>query len=116
MAEIGRYQKAYYVKDFRALPGWEENLDNLSPEIREEKNGDVEVPRTELGDDDVLYLQDNYVVTDGIYKDENIVFDKVTDEWKAACHSQLPTGFEIPDFGLAESQSAENDTQEETTG
>ena len=34
MAEMGKYCKAYYAKDFRAFEGWEENLDNLRPETK----------------------------------------------------------------------------------
>ncbi|NMG11729.1 hypothetical protein DP117_34725, partial [Brasilonema sp. UFV-L1] len=44
--------------------------------------------------DDFLYLQENYVVTDGIFKDENIIFDNVTPEWKEFCDKTL--AFEIP--------------------
>ena len=55
-----------------------------------------EIVRTTLEDDDVLYLHDSYVVTDDIYKDENVIFDKVTDEWKAFCTESLQ--FEIPDY------------------
>ena len=111
MTEMGKYCKAYYAKDFRALDGWEENLENLRPETKEEGREEVEVPRTELEDDDILYLQENYVVTDGIFKDEHIIFDKVTDLWKEACHTRL--GFEIPVYepveiaAVAESGAAE---------
>jgi hypothetical protein len=30
--------------------------------------------------DSIVYLQENYVVTDGIFKDENVLFDDVTPE------------------------------------
>ena len=106
MAEMGKYCKAYYAKDFRALPGWEENLDNLRPETREEDGGEVEVPRTELLDDDILYLQETYVVTDGIFLDEHVVFDKVTDEWKRLCRRELD--FEIPVYEPIEIEAAED--------
>ncbi len=105
MAEMGKYCKAYYAKDFRALDGWEENLENLRPETKEENGQEVEIKRTELKDDDILYLQENYVVTDGIFKDENIIFDKVTDAWKEACHTQL--NFEIPVYEPIEIKTAE---------
>ncbi len=105
MAEMGKYCKAYYAKDFRALEGWEENLDNLRPETQEEHGKEVEVPRTELKDDDILYLQENYFVTDGIFKDESIIFDKVTDLWKELCQSEL--GFEIPVYEPIEIKPAE---------
>ena len=105
MAEMGKYCKAYYAKDFRALEGWEENLENLAPETKEEEGKEVEIPRTELKDDDILYLQENYCVTDGIFKDTNIIFDKVTDAWKELCHSEL--GFEIPVYEPIEIKTAE---------
>ncbi len=95
MAEMGRYCKAYLAKDFRQFAGWTENLDNLRPEESDDPDG-TETKRTELKDDDILYLQENYVVTDGIFIDENIIFDDVTDEWKAFCHDQLE--FEIPEY------------------
>ncbi len=106
MAEMGKYCKAYYAKDFRAFDGWEENLDNLRPDTQEEQGKEIEVPRTELKDDDILYLQENYVVTDGIFKDENIIFDKVTDLWQEFCHKDL--GFEIPVYEPIEIKPAED--------
>lgn len=94
MAEMSKYCKAYYAKELRALDMWEENLENLEPKKKEKDGREVEVPRTELEDEDTLYLHDNYTVTDGIFVDEHIIFDKVTDLWKQACHKEL--GFEIP--------------------
>ncbi len=110
MAEMGKYCKAYYARDFRALDGWQENLENLRPETEEKDGREIEVPRTELKDDDILYLQENYVVTDGIFKDENIIFDKVTDLWKEQCHDEL--GFEIPVYEPIEIQPAEDAVRE----
>jgi hypothetical protein len=50
-------------------------------------------------------LQENYVVTDGIFKDENIIFDDVTDEWKEFCTKELE--FEIPEYEPIEIPEAE---------
>lgn len=94
MAEMGKYCKAYLAKDFRRFDGWTENRDNLRPEIREEHGEETEVKRTELEDDDILYLQETYVVTDDIFIDEHIIFDQVTDEWQTFCQDELQ--FEIP--------------------
>ncbi len=105
MAEMGKYCKAYYAKDFRALDGWQENLDNLRPETEEKDGKEIEVPRTELKDDDILYLQETYIVTDGIFLDENIIFDQVTDLWKELCHKEL--GFEIPVYEPIEIKTAD---------
>ncbi len=60
----------------------------MRKEKKEVDGKEVEVDRT-LDDDSILYLQENYVVTDGIFKDQNIIFDNVTDEWKEFCHETL---------------------------
>jgi hypothetical protein len=73
MAKMGAYCKAYPVQKLRAFRGWDENV------------GDGKG----LGDDDFLYLQENFVVTDGIYLDENIVYDNVTAEWVDYCKNTL---------------------------
>ena len=115
MAEMGKYCKAYYARDFRAFDEWQENLDNLRPETRDEQGKEIEVPRTELLDDDILYLQENYAVTDGVFKDEHVIFDEVTDEWKAAC-SQLPGGFEIPVYEPIEIRAEEEEGADAEAG
>jgi hypothetical protein len=91
--EMGSYCKAYLAQQFRQFPGWTENAANVRKETKEVGGKEVEVER-KLDDDSILYLQENYVVTDGIFKDENIIFDNVTDEWKQFCHETLE--FEIP--------------------
>jgi hypothetical protein len=91
--EMGKYCKAYLAKQFREYPNWSEKKENVRKEKKEVDGKEVEVER-ELNDDSILYLQENYLVTDGIFKDENIIFDNVTDEWKEFCHGTL--AFEIP--------------------
>lgn len=87
MAEMGKFCKAYLVEKLRQFPGWQEKPASLRP-----TNGEADV---RIGKDgsldgaDFLYLQENYTVTDGIFKDEYIVFDNVTAEWKEFCDSQL---------------------------
>lgn len=77
MAEMGRYCKAYHAKRLREFDGWKEDVSNL-------RGG-----RTSIEDDDILYIQENYIVTDGVFIDQNIVYDDVTDEWKAFCQKVL---------------------------
>jgi hypothetical protein len=96
MAEMGSYCKAYLAKQFRAFDGWKEDTSDLRKETQEEDGKEVEVQRDAIDDEDILYLQETYVVTDGIFKDENVVFDDVTDAWKTFCHDELE--FEIPEY------------------
>jgi hypothetical protein len=98
MAIMGRYCKAYAVEQLRKFPGWKERLDALAP-LENEEDG-TEQPRTSLADDDYLFLQETFVVTDGIFQDEHVVFDDVTPEWQAFCTGEL--AFEIPDYARAD--------------
>lgn len=100
MAEMGNYCKAYLAKQFREYDDWKEDTSDLRTETREVDGKEEEVQREEIGDDDILYLQESYVVTDGIFKDENVVFDDVTDAWKSFCHDTLD--FEIPEYEVPE--------------
>jgi hypothetical protein len=93
MAKMGRYCKAYPLPRFRAFSGWNENAQNARVEKRLVEGKEIEAPR-ELTDDAHLYLQENYTVTDGIFIEENIIFNNVSDEWVDFCKNQLR--FEIP--------------------
>lgn len=101
MATMGKYCKAYLLQDFRRFSGWAERAENARKEKVEIDGEEQEVLR-ELTDDSVLYLQENYIVTDGIFKDENIIFDDVTPEWAAYCQETLK--FEIPEYASFEIQ------------
>jgi len=108
MANMGKYCKAYMIDRFRAYPSWRENSENTRVEKAE--GSEEEAPRV-LGEDSFLYLQENYTVTDGIYLDENVIFDDVTDEWKKYCDETL--GFEIPVYEPIEIKSAEPESKDE---
>ena len=92
---MGKYCKAYPITRLRAYSGWSENAANVRPEKKTTDGEEVEVER-QLTADDHLYVQENHVVTDGIFKDENIIFDEVTPEWVEFCESELE--FEIPEY------------------
>jgi hypothetical protein len=93
MASMGKYCKAYPVSRFREFDGWSENSQNLRKTKEQVDGKEVEVEK-ELTDTDILYLQENYTVTDGIFLDEAVVFDQVTPEWINFCKETL--NFEIP--------------------
>ena len=88
MATMGKYCKAYPLKQLREFSQWTERSENTRIEKNDIDGTEVAVNRR-LADDDFLYLQENYVVTDGIFLDENIIFDDVTPEWKDFCDSAL---------------------------
>lgn len=71
-----KYCTAYHLGDLRKYPSW-------TSEVQE------------LNDDDVVFLHQDYTVTKSIWAGENVIFDKVTDEWKEFCNNELR--FAVPD-------------------
>ena len=91
MATLGKYCKAYQVATLRQFEQWAKGVGHL----KNEGAGTSEtVSPRELNDDDVLFVQEDFTVTDGVFLDENVVFDQVTPEWKNFCKTEL--GFEVP--------------------
>ena len=77
-----KYCSAFHLKELRRYSGWTEN----------EITGSNETP---LNGDDVVFLHGDYSVTRSIWANENVVFDKVTEEWKNFCNRELQ--FAVPD-------------------
>lgn len=96
MTKMGNYCKAYMIPSFRKFSGWTENSENA----RRENDS----PR-HLTDADFLYLQENFVVTDGIFMDENVIFANVTPEWIDFCKHVLK--FEVPNYASASTEKTE---------
>ena len=71
-----KYCTAYHLSDLRRYPSWTSELQDL-------------------GDDDVVFLHQDFTVTKSIWAGEDVVFDKVTDEWKEFCSNELR--FAVPD-------------------
>src|SRR2546421_752883 len=77
---IRKYCKAYYLKDLRQFSGWTEK-----PEENE----------SELSDEDVVYLWDDFTVVRSPVLPGGVLFDEVTREWQEFCQTTLK--FEIPE-------------------
>lgn len=86
MKRMGTYCKAFYVGRLREFPGWAE---------RPEAAGDDPADAPALVDEDLVYLQEDYTVTRGIFIDEDTVFDNVTPDWIEFCRDTL--NFVLPE-------------------
>src|SRR5688572_8131781 len=93
MAMMGKYCKSYRLDQFRQFPGWQENSQNARKVKIEIGDQTREVER-QLGEEDFLYLQENFTATDGVFFDTNIIFNDVTPEWIEFCQNTL--GFRVP--------------------
>ncbi len=114
--EMGKYCKAYELKELRKYPGWTEKAENARKEKQEVDGKEVEV-QLELQDDSIVYVQENHVVTHGIFKDMNIIFEDVTDEWKDFLHTKVePSVFEIPVYEPINIPTAEGQSTDQAQG
>jgi hypothetical protein len=102
MEKMGGYCKAYPIHKLRGFDGWSEKSENARKETQQVDGRDVDAPR-ELSDKAFLYLQDNFTVTDGVFLDQNIIFDSVTAEWVDYCKNVLE--FEIPEYQRRRAQA-----------
>lgn len=93
MPIMGKYCKAYLLKDMRKFSQWNKYANEIEIEKKIVDDKEIEVEKN-LTEDDILYIHDNYVVTRGIFGEANIVFDYLTSEWKDFCIKNL--NFEIP--------------------
>jgi len=74
------YCKAFSLHKLRQFDGWFEQANH-------EHGG--------LADNQIVYLHQDFSVTQSISHGENIIFNKMTPEWKAFCENQL--AFAIPE-------------------
>ena len=86
---IGQYCKAYQLQDLSSFDQWPKTIETL-------KNQSSELP-PQLTSETIVYLQENYVVTQSIFKERDIIFDQVTPEWKTFCQEVLDFRFWILD-------------------
>lgn len=91
MKKMGKYCKAYEIKKLMEFPGWAEKDTDIETKVS--GNGEIAKPRPSR---DFYYLQENFTVTDGIFLDENVVFDTVTPEWVGFCRDTLE--FEVLNY------------------
>ena len=91
MKKMGKYCKAYEIEKLMAFHGWAENVKNVkAPASEQGETANKQAPA------DFYYLQENFTATDGIFLDENVVFDAVTPEWIEFCRNTLK--FEVLNY------------------
>jgi hypothetical protein len=79
MKRIGKYCKAYAIDELRKFSGWNERA-------QEEQARDI-TEETDLSN--ILFVQEDYTVTAGIFVDENVILNEPTPEWIEFCRDTL---------------------------
>jgi ankyrin repeat protein len=85
------YARAYLLGDLRKFSDWREEKINWKETIPAGENGNSH----ELSDDDVVFLQEDFTVTQLIWPGENVIFNRSTPEWVEFCTQDLQ--FKVPD-------------------
>jgi ankyrin repeat protein len=85
------YARAYLLGELRKFSDWREEKINLKEDNPANENGNSR----ELSDDDVVFLQQDFTVTELIWPGENVIFNRITPEWVDFCSQELQ--FNIPD-------------------
>ena len=95
------YARAYLLGELRKFSDWREEKINWKETIPADENGNS----GKLSDDDVVFLQQDFTVTELIWAGENVIFNRVTPEWIDFCTQELQ--FKVPDdFDLIASTPA----------
>jgi hypothetical protein len=92
---MGKYCKAYKLRNMREFIDWSENVEDARVETKKIDDKEAQ-ERRKLNDDSIIYLQENYVVTDDIYLQENILFNTISPKWKGYRENVLK--FVIPNY------------------
>lgn len=75
------YCMAVYLKEMREFAGWEEITSNSAA-------------GTEIPDTTIVYLHADYTITRFVWRDSEVLFDKITPEWKLFCQTNIK--FHVP--------------------
>jgi hypothetical protein len=94
---MGKYCKAFPLSEFRKFESWSEQIENLR---KDEEPLSESRAQGHLADDDYLFLQENFIVTDGVFQDENVIFDNITPNWINFCTVELK--FQAPTDDITE--------------
>jgi ankyrin repeat protein len=95
------YARAYLLGELRKFSDWREEKINWKETVPAAENGNSR----ELSDDDVVFLQQDFTVTELIWPGENVIFNRITPEWVDFCTQELQ--FKVPDdFDLVASTPA----------
>jgi hypothetical protein len=88
-----QYCKAYYLRDLRRFPAWSENP--IAPPAAAEEEVAADGAVQGATDDDVVFIHQDFTVTQSMWHNENVLFQQITPAWEEFCTTVLH--FKVPD-------------------
>jgi len=98
---LKNYARAYLLGDLRKFSGWREEKVNWKNAGPADQNGGSQA----LSDSDVVFLHQDFTVTELIWPGENVIFNQATPEWQEFCVQELQFRV-LDDFDLIASTEA----------
>jgi len=86
-----KYCKAYPLAELRKYQTWNESRINWK-KSKEGDNGSSDSPFT---DDKIVFIHQDFTVTESVWHNENVIFNQVNSDWEAFCSNSLK--FKVPD-------------------
>jgi uncharacterized protein len=83
------YCKAYHLGDLRQYPAWTEG------QINWKKKADGQGGEIALAEDSVVFIHQDFTVTESMWHNENVIFNQVTSDWETFCAGAL--NFRVPE-------------------
>lgn len=94
--ETRPYCKAYYLRDLRKFNGWSESRINWKEDSATQgDDGDEKDKDAPFTDDKIVYVHQDFTVTESMWHNENVIYNDVTPEWVEFCEKELK--FAIPE-------------------
>jgi hypothetical protein len=90
MAEMSEYCRAYPADELRRFPGWYEMTSPLIVKVPQDAESGT-LPLSGRAEKEVSYffVHENFTVTAGIYRDQNVVFREPSPAWTEFCTDVL---------------------------
>ena len=86
-----QYCKAYNLEDLRQFPSWTE----ARIDLKDDEDGRKADEPDGAMNDKIVFLHQDFTVTRSMWRNENVIFNRVDSEWRDFCVNTL--GFKAPD-------------------
>lgn len=90
-----KYCLACHLKGLRQFPAWTENTLAVKTQHSNGHSPETKEAEQSLSDESIVYLHHDYTVTRSIWHNEDVIFNRITQEWKDFCSNTLD--FHVPD-------------------
>lgn len=90
-----KYCKAFYLRHLKIFSGWPVASEALGHGGERKLEGQGGEDQEHLHDESVVFIHQDFTVTESMWHGENVIFDRPTPEWMAFCTNELK--FKAPD-------------------